>query len=725
MLSIWRYSHVTLAFSSALFIALASLTGIVLALEPISNHFKTAKISNLESITVAETIEKLQQNYTEVISISVEENNFVKANVITKKDKSASFFINPKTGEKVAALKKRHPIFEFTTNFHRSLFLKSTGRILVGFFTFLFVLLAIAGFCLILKRQGGFKKLFTKTVKENTAQFYHVVFSKYAFVPVVIIASTGVYLSLEKFGFIPKTNEKTIFVENEKQSTMAKHTDFAIFKTTTLDDVKQLDFPFSPDEEEYFYLKLKDKELAIQQFTGAVVSIKNLGINTLLTDYSLSLHTGRGTFLWALVLLITSGVTCYFIYSGFVIYVKRKKQKKVLQNRFTKDNADFIVLIGSETGSTQRFANAFYEALLQVDKKVFIDVLNNYSTYEKAKNIIVFTATYGDGEAPANASKFLKRSTEIYPINTIKYSVVGFGSDNYPEFCKYAILVNATLQTHEKYIPVLPLHTVNQQSKTEFNNWLNQWSSFYNLQLIIDEGLLKDTSKKESFKVVEKSDLNVDNTFTIALKPLQKTKFTSGDLLEVIPENETVARLYSIAKIGDVIVLSVKKHKLGICSTWLHNLSVGDIFEASTQANNAFHLPKKSKEVLCIANGTGIAPFLGMMNDNLKTKKHLFLGVRNRASLSIYTPFLNKETLSTFELALSREGNEKKYVQDCVAQQEILIKNLLSKKGVILICGSLMMQKEVFLVLEKITQKHLKRSVKFYQQNNQIKTDCY
>ena len=215
MLSIWRYSHLTLAISSALFIAVASLTGIILALEPISNSFKVGKISNLESITVAETVQNLQNNYKEIINISVDENSFVKADVITNDNKSEAFLIDPETGKKIAEIEKRHPVFEFTTNLHRSLFLKSTGRIAVAFFTFLFLLLAIAGFGLQLQRQGGFKKLFTKTIKENTAQFYHVVLSKYTFIPIVIIAVTGMYLSLEKFDIIPNTkNEKILNIKN-------------------------------------------------------------------------------------------------------------------------------------------------------------------------------------------------------------------------------------------------------------------------------------------------------------------------------------------------------------------------------------------------------------------------------------------------------------------------------------------------------------------------------
>jgi sulfite reductase (NADPH) flavoprotein alpha-component len=721
MLSIWRYSHLILAISSALFIAVASLTGIILALEPISNSFKVGKISNLESITVAETVQNLQHNYKEIIGIYIDENSFVKVDVITKDNKSETFLINPETGKKIAEIEKRHPVFEFTTNLHRSLFLKSTGRVVVAVFTFLFLLLAIAGFGLLLQRQGGFKKLFAKTIKEDTAQFYHVLLSKYTLIPIVIIAITGVYLSLEKFDIIPSSKKETLFFESKSNQQIKSVAAFPIFKTTSLEDLVQLDFPFSSDKDEYFYLKLKDKELSVQQYTGEIVSEKKLGVTSFLNSYSLWLHTGRGTFFWAFVLLFTCIAICYFIYSGFVIFLKRKRQTAVLQNTYTKDNAEFILLVGSETGSTKRFANAFFKGLLNANKKVFIDSLNNYTTYQKAKHIVVFTATYGDGDAPANANQFLKKFTSIRPTESIQFSVVGFGSSNYPEFCKYAILVNATLQIHEKFIPVLPLHTIDNQSKTAFKNWVKEWSTFYKIDLTITDDLLEEQSKQQLFKVLAKSEINEDDTFTIQLKPKKKVAFSSGDLLAILPKDENVSRLYSIAKVRHTILLSVKKHEHGVCSNWVSQLKIGDTFKATIQKNASFHFPKDAKEVLLIANGTGIAPFLGMIQSNPKTVIHLFLGVRNCTSLSIYKPYLQFENLTTLEISFSRAPKSTQYVQDSIVKQSTLVKQLLQNEGKIMVCGSLAMQKGVENELEKVLQFSPNRLKK----NKQLKIDCY
>ena len=68
-ISIWRYSHFTLAISSSIFILLATVTGIVLAFEPISNQLKPYAITNADDIKLSEVITVLQDEYDEIVSV--------------------------------------------------------------------------------------------------------------------------------------------------------------------------------------------------------------------------------------------------------------------------------------------------------------------------------------------------------------------------------------------------------------------------------------------------------------------------------------------------------------------------------------------------------------------------------------------------------------------------------------------------------------------------------
>ena len=726
-ISIWRYSHLTLAISSALFIVVAALTGIVLAFEPISNKLNPYASEALNTISTAETIGVLQEKYNAIIKIEVDENDFVSASIINEEGESKTFYINPKTGEKLGNSIERLALFEFATNLHRSLFLKSTGRFLIGFVSLLLFLISTTGTILIIKRQGGFSKIFSKIVKENSNQYYHIIFGRYFLIPIIVITLTGVYLSLERFSLLPKDKNTIQSLKKNNNTINLKATDFEFFKATKLKDIKKIEFPFSKDVQDYFYLKTIHNEYQIHQFNGQIVSQKKQGFISLGLYYSLILHTGKGAIIWAIVLLLSCFALLYFIYSGFSMLIKRKKIKTSILNKITKDEAEYIVLVGSETGTTIQFATAFKNALSKASKKVFVAKLNDYTTYKKAKNIIIFTATYGAGEAPENASKFLKLLNTVQQKNDLKYTVLGFGSTKYPAFCKFAILVHASLQIQPKFTPEMPLFKIDNEDFNSFKKWKNNWSTLNNVSLEIDQSTIFEKDEETIFNITDRSKINVDDTFLISLKPSKKIKFSSGDLLSITPKGENRKRLYSIAKIDNKLLLSVKKNAFGVCSNYLHTLHKKDLTQGRIQQNKNFHFPKKVKEVLLIANGTGIAPFLGMIQENKKTKIHLFWGGRTKKSLALYDEYiataLKNKTLASFQAAYSQE--QKKYVQDLLENQTALIANLLKKEGVLLICGSLKMQLAVEDIIDKIASQELNKGIKELKKNKQIRTDCY
>jgi sulfite reductase (NADPH) flavoprotein alpha-component len=277
------------------------------------------------------------------------------------------------------------------------------------------------------------------------------------------------------------------------------------------------------------------------------------------------LHIRKGAIIWAIVLLVSCFALLYFIFSGFSMLIKRKKVKTSILNKITIDEAEYIVLVGSDTGMTIQFATAFENALSKTNKKVFVAKLNDYTRYKKAKNLIIFAANCGAGEAPENAFKFLKLLTTILQKNELKYKVLGFGSTKYPAFCKFAILVDASLQIQSKFTAEMPLFKIDNQCFNSFKKWENKWSRLNNISLKIDQSNILEKDEETIFNVTGRSKINVDDTFLISLKPNQKIKFTSGDLLSITPKGENRERLYSIAKIDDKLLLSVKKMLL-VCA---------------------------------------------------------------------------------------------------------------------------------------------------------------
>jgi sulfite reductase (NADPH) flavoprotein alpha-component len=213
------------------------------------------------------------------------------------------------------------------------------------------------------------------------------------------------------------------------------------------------------------------------------------------------------------------------------------------------------------------------------------------------------------------------------------------------------------------------------------------------------------------------------------LKPVKKVKFVSGDLLSINIKDEHINRLYSVAKINKTILLSIRKHEFGVCSTYLNHLDLKSNLNAHIQENKQFHFPKKADEIILISNGTGIAPFLGMIQKSKKQKVHLFWGGKTKESLNLYNDFINsaleKKSLSSFYPVFSQEQQDKIYIQDILKDHTELITSVLRNGNVIMICGSIAMQKGVTDALEKIVKRDLKTRLGPFINNGQIKTDCY
>jgi len=729
-ISIWRYSHLALAISSFLFIALASITGIILAFEPVSQKIKPYHVEGFNTITVGEMIETFKKDYDEILDISIDDNQFVTLNAIDGEGNDVAGYVHPRTGKILGNVEKKNDFFQWVTNLHRSLFLKETGRFIIGLVSFLLFLIAVSGTVLVIQRQRGVKRFFTRIIKENFAQYYHAVLGRLMLLPIIIIALTGTYLSLVKFNLLPEQKiSHDIDFDGMAAAPKKKPAEFETFKNISLSEVQKIEFPFSDDPEDYYTLQLKDRELVVNQFTGELLSEAAYSPTKIFTNLSLDLHTGRASAIWAIVLAIACMNILFFIYSGFVITLKRRGNR--LKNKYKKEDCNYIILIGSENGTTIRYANAIQDELIKNGQKSFIAELNSYAIFPKAEHLIVMTATYGLGDAPTNASRFLKKLKEHPQPNKVHFSVLGFGSYAYPDFCKFAFEVNNALQQEIWAEALLEIHTVNDKSPDDFDKWTSLLSQKLELPFSISSEILNAKPKRtQKLIVTEKTEIaHVDGSFLIKLKPQNKTKFTSGDLLAIYPANDHRERLYSIGKVDNEIQLSVKLHQNGLGSGFLYKLDPGDTIDAGLSKNVHFHFPKKARKVVMISNGTGIAPFLGMIDENQnRVETHLYCGFRDQSSFELYKDGIEKglseQKLITLNLAYSRQG-EKQYVKDLVLRDALLMAETLRGNGVIMICGSLAMQQMVVEILENICLVQKMKTISYYQSRKQLLTDCY
>jgi len=723
----WRYSHLALAVSSFLFLLLASITGAILSAEPIVDRLKPYAAKNLDAVNLAQAIPVLRENYPGITKISVESNQFVLIEGTGKTGDDVKAYVEPTTGKIIGKPGKKNEFFQWVTSLHRSLFLHELGRIFIGITAFLLMLIAISGILLTIKRQRGIKRFLAKIPNDGSAQYYHTVGGRLSLIFILLIAISGTYLSLNTLGIIKpvKTNVDVDF--NAIKSGPQKNIkDFDLFKNTSLSNVLTIEFPFSEDVEDYYTLTLKDKELAVNQVTGVIIAESKYPFSALVSNMSLSIHTGRGSALWAIILGIASLSILFFIYSGFVITFKRISSRT--KNKYKKEESNYILLVGSENGTTNRYASAILKQLIKQGKKAYITSMNDYAIYPKAQHFLMLTSTYGIGEPPANAKKFLSLIEERPQDHPITYSVLGFGSRSYLDFCKFAFDVHNHLSAKTWATPLIDVHTVNDKSPDDLLLWQESWSQKADIQFEDFSGIGSEKPKRlKTFSVI--SNTKFGDTFLIELQGQGKLKAKSGDLFAIYPANDYRERLYSIGVVDKKIKLSVKLHENGLGSGFLHSLKPTAKIKARVVKNNHFNFPEKSTAVIMISNGTGIAPFLGMVDENKNNLScYLYCGFKNTTAFEPFNGFLKTKLaeakLSKLSIAYSREGN-RQYVSDLVNIDSDMIAKKLIDSSVIMICGSLSMQKDVLVILEQICLEKTKHPLSFYQSRNQILTDCY
>lgn len=732
-LSIWRYAHLALALCSSIFLIVASLTGAVLAVDAIDERISLYGVSKMENIDLAATLEVVAQVYPEITELSVNHHQALALKGYGHDGKPIHAYINPHTGEVLGTPIPTSNFMNWILALHRSLFLHNLGRIFIAINSFLLFLIAISGIFLVIQRQNGIRHFFKRLVKEDIASYFHVVSGRILLLPIVILALSGTYLSLIQLELVSVKNKYSIPLSTVLKQEVSKKNSlasFAIFQQTRLVDVQKLEFPFFEDPEEYFKLNLKDKVLHINQFKGAVVGEQKYPFTAFIEHISLDLHTGRTNILWALILLLASINILFFIYSGFVMTLRRRKTR--IKNKYKAQESEYILLVGSENGSTLDFAVAVQQQLLAANLKVNLIEMNKYTNFPNAKHLVVFTSTHGMGDAPSNASSFLTLLEKYPQKRQVFTSVVGFGSTAYPDFCGFAKIIEFSLSKTKWAQPLLPLYTVNDKMPLHFTNWVKAWNAKTILSIDTNAANYNvQPTQLLRMKVCAKTALSeADQTFSITFKLPFGSTFTSGDLLAIYPANDGRERLYSIGKVDGKIHLLIKLHKGGLGSEFLNELKTNKYIKAKVIRNTAFHFPKAAPSVMMISNGTGMAPFLGMIAQNKQRKNiSLFAGFRKETTLTqqcyeLMQKNQKHQDMQQIHFSYSRQGNTE-YVMDALQANADSVSKQLKDGACVMICGSLAMQCDVEKVLDSISRIKNKEPLSTYKKRGQLMADCY
>lgn len=169
--------------------------------------------------------------------------------------------------------------------------------------------------------------------------------------------------------------------------------------------------------------------------------------------------------------------------------------------------------------------------------------------------------------------------------------------------------------------------------------------------------------------------------------------------------------------VGVVQYTHAGRDKKGTCSNYLSEVIIDDeTVPLFIESNPNFRLPENAETpIIMVGAGTGIAPYRAFvqereLNDN-SGKSWLFFGNRNFETEFLYQTewqqFLKSGALTRMDVAFSRDGDKKVYVQDRIKENGAEIFKWLEEGAHIYICGDMKnMARAVQDALLEIVEKH-------------------
>lgn len=716
-----RKFHSLSGLMAALLIVLLATTGATLSVNPFLERTQT-KVAGTASISVAELAGKIASHYPGVEQIQRTASGGVIV-YFTDDNQVAADLINPITGTSIGAYTPS-PVMVWVKNLHRSFLLGTPGRIGAGIAALIMLLLTFSGAFMLANRLGGWRHIF-RPIQGSFKQRLHGQIGRGAALGLILSATTGLYLSAVTFELIPEyQSAEPAFPENVDGGVPASIESLSALKAISVTELRELVYPYPEDQSGVYSIATNQGRGFIDQSTGQLLSFQPYANKQIIYEFIYMLHTDEGLWWIGLLLGLSALTVPLMTWTGIQIWWSRQQSAVTISNNTAPRLADTVILVGSESNSTWGFAQTLHDALNLAGHLVHTSAMNRFvDSYPQAKRLFILTATYGDGDAPASANRFLARLEKITKIPELPVAILGFGDRQFPKFCQFAQEVEAALIS-KAWPQLLPLNTINRQSPQEFARWGNAVGQVINTELT----LVHTPSHRHTttLELAERVDYGVEVQAPTAVLRFKVPKgdkksvlghflgranlpnFEAGDLVGVLPPDSSVPRFYSLASASkdDMLEICVRQHPGGLCSSFLHALSVGDTIEAFIQPNPNFRPASGKAPLVLIGAGTGIGPLVGFIRHN-KTHQpmHLYWGGRCPQSDFLYEPELNsylKDKRLTKLNAVFSRTSEHSYVQDKIVLNGMELRQLIKNGAQILVCGGRSMASSVMAALDEI-----------------------
>ena len=716
----WKAIHRWLGLTIGALAVVLGVSGAILAIDPVQQAWQAPGApDDLPVVTLVERV-------TRTIP-GVEEIRHLPSDAIVvfsfDGDQARASYVDPADGRVLGAWQPS-ALPRWVKNLHRSLLLGDAGRWGAAVIALTMAVLCASALVLLLRRMGGWRRLAAR-VRGSLAQRIHVIAGRVVLVVLTLSSLTALTMSASTLGLVtldagPEPDVVSA-VPVVAAATALPAAQLALLQSLSVGDLRKLNFPAATDPEDTWKVATAQGQGWIDQHSGQTLAWQDATLAQRIYDWALVLHTGEGAWLWAVVLALVGASVLLFWWSGVVIWWQARRLAPHITGNSPLAQADVLIFVASEGGSTWGFAQTLQDALRQNGHRVHTSALEEFQTLAGTKQVFVLAATYGEGQAPAHASQALEIIAKLSPgVTPVPVTVLGFGDRQFPAFCAFAEALESTLRA-QGWPALLPLECIHQQSGQQFARWGESLAQALDEPLVLDH--VPRVPPTTALSLVSRQDYpGTTGQATVILRfawPAQSlgarlrghglAHFAAGDLVGIVAPGSSVPRYYSLASgwADGFLEICVRQMPGGLCSTHLLGLQPGDVVTAFIRSNPGFALPRTRRPVVLIGAGTGVAPLAGFIRRNDRhAPMHLYFGGRDPARDFFFGPeiqrWLVEGRLATLQTVFSRVPDGGGYVQDALRRNAEQLRALVTQGAIVRVCGGRAMAQGVAEALDAV-----------------------
>ncbi len=716
----WKAIHRWLGLTVGTLALVLGVSGAILAFDPVQQAWQAPAAPN--GLSVATLVTRV----TGSVSGTQEIRRLPSGAIVVFSfvgDQAQASYVDPADG-RVLGPWQPSALPRWVKNLHRSLLLGDAGRWGAAGIALGMALLCASGLVLLLRRMGGWQRLAAR-VRGSLAQRIHVVAGRVVLVLLFLTSITALTMSASTLGLVALdagTEPEVLSVATGQAALPVAQ--LAMLQSLPVQDLRRLNFPAPADPEDTWKVSTVQGEGWIDRYSGRTLAWQGSTAAQGIYDWALVLHTGEGAWLWAVVLALVGACVLLFWLSGVVIWWQARRLAPQVTGNSPLAQADVLIFVASEGGSTWGFAQTLHNALVQNGHRVNTSALEEFQIQVATRQVYVLAATYGEGQAPAHASHALERMGRLKPgAASVPVTVLGFGDRQFPAFCAFAEALEQTLRA-QGWPALLPLERIHQQSSQQFARWGEALAQALGQPLVLDH--VPHVPTTTALTLLSRQDFAgppeaVSQASAILrfswpaqglgarLRGFGLARFAAGDLVGIVPPGSAVPRYYSLAsgREDGFVEICVRQMPGGLCSTHLLGLQPGDRIAAFIRFNAGFALPSTRRPVVLIGAGTGVAPLAGFIRRNDRhVPMHLYFGGRDPARDFYFGAeiqrWLGEGRLAHLQTAFSRVLEGGGYVQDALRRDAASLRGLVAQGAILRVCGSRAMAHGVAEALDAI-----------------------